>query len=65
VALPAAFGNAGAIEVELRSQPIGYRWPQNLDSDNPPEPPAFLRYSAALRSTTSTELRRAVVAARR
>lgn len=34
----------GAIEVELRYQPIGFRWAQNLASYDAPEPRRFLGY---------------------
>ena len=63
--------NAGAaegpfqVDAELRFQPIGYRWAQNLQPYSAPEPAAFLRYFDALSGTASTVLRRAVVTARR
>jgi cytochrome c551/c552 len=45
----------GAISVtlELRYQPIAYRWARNLDGYDAPEPRAFVRYYNALASSSS------------
>jgi hypothetical protein len=41
------------VDVELRYQPIGYRWAQNLAGYNAPEPQAFLTYYNALSASSS------------
>jgi len=41
------------VEVELRYQPIAYRWAQNLASYNASEPRAFLRYYDSLAASSS------------
>jgi hypothetical protein len=52
------------VEVELRYQPIGYRWAQNLAPYNAPEPRKFVGYYNALASSSSvvvTRVSRSVV----
>ena len=41
------------VEVELRYQPIGYRWAQNLAGYKAAEPQAFLTYYNALSPSSS------------
>ena len=41
------------IEVELRYQPIAYRWVQNLRSYNAPEPRRFVEYFTSMSSESS------------
>jgi hypothetical protein len=43
-----------SIEVELRYQPIAFRWARNLDAYDAPEPKRFLRYWGETASTSST-----------
>ena len=45
--------------VELRYQPIGFRWAQNLAPYNAPEPQRFVRYYNALGSVSSVVVARA------
>jgi hypothetical protein len=47
------------VEVELRYQPIGYRWAQNLASYKASEPEAFVRYFNALAPSSSVVVGRA------
>ncbi|MCC7042678.1 MAG: hypothetical protein IT183_02370, partial [Acidobacteria bacterium] len=42
--IPATAAGPLAVEVELRYQPIGYRWAQNLASYKAPEPQRFVSY---------------------
>jgi hypothetical protein len=42
-----------SVVVELRYQPIGYRWARNLEPYDAAEPRAFLRYYDALASSSS------------
>jgi len=49
--------NAGTpitVEVELRYQPIAFRWAQNLAGYDAPEPRRFLGYFDSLASSSST-----------
>jgi hypothetical protein len=50
-----AAGAAGRyrVEVELRYQPIAYRWAHNLERYDAPEPARFLRYYKADASSSS------------
>jgi hypothetical protein len=57
IAVPAGQGPY-QVEVELRYQPIGYRWAHNLDSYDAPEPKAFVGYYNALADSASTVVRR-------
>jgi hypothetical protein len=57
--------SANEIEVELRFQPIGYRWAHNLQPYDAPEPKAFLGYFKAMSSSASSLVQRVVVDARR
>lgn len=55
-------GNAAGplqIDVELRYQPIAFRWAQNLRTFDAPEPRAFVSYFNALAAASSTQLARA------
>jgi hypothetical protein len=55
-------GNAAGplqIDVELRYQPIAFRWAQNLRTYDAPEPRAFVSYFNALAAASSTQLARA------
>jgi hypothetical protein len=49
--IPAA--GVASVVVELRYQPIGYRWARNLEPYDAAEPRAFLRYYDALASSSS------------
>jgi hypothetical protein len=49
-----------SVEVELRYQPIGFRWAHNLDVYDAPEPRRFVTYYRSMSSTSSI-----VVAVRR
>jgi hypothetical protein len=46
------------VEVELRYQPIGYRWAQNLAPYDAPEPRRFVRYYNALAPSSSVVVAR-------
>ncbi len=48
-----AAAGATSIRVELRYQPIGFRWAQNLTPYKAIEPQRFLRYYNALGSDSS------------
>jgi len=55
-------GNAAGplqIDIELRYQPIAFRWAQNLRTYDAPEPRAFVSYFNALAAASSTQLARA------
>jgi hypothetical protein len=43
-----AVTGAASVEVEIRYQPIGFRWAQNLAAYDAPEPAAFVRYFDSL-----------------
>ena len=60
-AVPATAGTM-TVEVELRYQPIGYRWAHNLDTYNAPEPKRFVSYFTAMSASSSTLVQRATVA---
>jgi hypothetical protein len=47
------------VEVELRYQPIGFRWAQNLAAYDAPEPRRFLRYYNDLAAISSVVVARA------
>ena len=49
----------GTIEVELRYQPIGFRWAQNLAAYDAPEPRRFLGYYNDLAAISSVVVARA------
>ena len=53
------------IDVELRYQPIGYRWAQNLQPYDAPEPEAFLGYFQSLSRSSSLAIQHVAVKARR
>jgi hypothetical protein len=57
--IPVSTGVAVTVEVELRYQPIGYRWAQNLSSYDAPEPRKFLGYYNSLASSSSVVVARA------
>jgi hypothetical protein len=48
-----------AVEAELRYQPIGYRWAQNLDSQDAMETKRFVAYYDSMTDATSVVLARA------
>lgn len=48
-----------AVNVELRFQPIGFRWAENLKSYDSPETSRFVRYYESMSSTSSEILSRA------
>jgi len=48
-----------AVSVELRFQPIGFRWAENLKSYDSPETSRFVRYYESMSSTSSEILSRA------
>jgi hypothetical protein len=50
---------ATSVQIELKYQPIGYRWAQNLVSYKAAEPQAFVKYYDALASTSSVVTARA------
>ena len=51
------------IEAELRFQPIGFRWADNLRAYDAPEPRRFVSYYDAMAASSSTVLARAVTVA--
>ncbi len=53
VSYRAAAAGAASVQVELRYQPIGYRWAQNLAPYKSPEPQRFVSYYNALASVSS------------
>jgi hypothetical protein len=55
----AAAAGAASVQVELRYQPIGYRWAQNLAPYKAPEPQRFVRYYNAVASASSVVVARA------
>jgi hypothetical protein len=55
--VPAA--GAASIQVELRYQPIGYRWAENLAQYKAAEPQKFVKYYNALASESSVVVARA------
>jgi hypothetical protein len=59
VAAPA--GGPFEIDVELRYQPIGYRWAHNLSAYDAPEPRRFVGYYTAMSSAASVVVARATV----
>jgi len=52
------------VEVELRFQPIGYRWAQNLKPYDAPETKRFVTYYDSMASTASEVLARAAATSR-
>ena len=52
-----------AVDVELRYQPIAYRWAANLRGYDAPEPRRFVSYYEAMAPSSSTVLSRASVVA--
>jgi hypothetical protein len=54
-----------AIDVELRYQPIGFRWARNLEPYDAPEPRRFLDYFRSLSSFSSSVVARATARASR
>jgi hypothetical protein len=54
---PAA--GAATVQVELRYQPIGYRWAQNLEPYKAPEPQRFVGYYNAVAAASSEVVARA------
>ena len=54
-----AVTDAATIDVELRYQPIGFRWAHNLAGYDAPEPRAFLRYYRDLAAFSSVVVARA------
>ena len=48
------------VEVELRYQPIGFRWAQNLSDYRAPEPERFIAYYDSMAASSSVVLVRAV-----
>ena len=59
-------GSAGpfSIEVELRYQPIGFRWANNLRAYDAPEPRRFVAYYDAMAASSSTVLARSLTTVR-
>ena len=55
----AAAAGAASVQVELRYQPIGYRWAQNLSPYKAPEPQRFVRYYNAIAAVSSVVVARA------
>ena len=55
----AAAPGATSVQVELRYQPIGYRWAQNLSPYKAPEPQRFVRYYNAIAAVSSVVVARA------
>jgi hypothetical protein len=55
----AAAPGAASVQVELRYQPIGYRWAQNLSPYNSPEPQKFVRYYNSVAAGSSVVIARA------
>jgi len=53
-----------AIEVELRYQPIGFRWATNLRDYDAPEPRRFVEYYDAMAASSSTVLARTITTVR-
>jgi hypothetical protein len=60
--VPAA--GAASVQVELKYQPIGYRWAQNLAPYKATEPQAFVRYFNAMASAASVVTARAATLVR-
>ena len=56
---PVAVRNPATVEVELRYQPIAYRWAQNLGQYDANEPRSFLGYFNSLASFSSVVVTRA------
>ena len=54
-----AAAGAASVQVELRYQPIGYRWAQNLAPYKAAEPQKFVRYYNAVASASSVVVARA------
>ena len=54
-----AAAGAAYVQVELRYQPIGYRWAQNLAPYKAPEPQKFVEYFNAVASVSSVVVARA------
>ena len=52
------------VDVELRFQPIGFRWAQNLKPYNAPETQRFAGYYDAMASSSSEMLVRAAAISR-
>ena len=52
------------VDVELRYQPIGFRWAQNLRSYDAPEPRRFVSYFDAMAAASSTVLAHATATVR-
>jgi hypothetical protein len=59
-----AAAGAAAVEVELRYQPIGYRWAQNLAAYEAAEPKKFVEYYNAVAPASSVVVARASSAVR-
>jgi hypothetical protein len=57
--VPANAGGPVEIDVELRYQPIGFRWAQNLAPYDAAEPKAFLTYYNTMASWSSLVVARA------
>jgi hypothetical protein len=55
-----AVTGAASVEVEVRYQPIGFRWAQNLATYDAPEPAAFVRYFDSLARFSSVPVTRSV-----
>jgi hypothetical protein len=54
-----ATSGAARVDVELRYQPIGFRWARNLDAYDAREPRAFVRYYDSMASGSSVVVSRA------
>ena len=52
------------IDVELRFQPIAFRWAENLKSYNAPEPQRFVGYYDSMSASSAATLARATALAR-
>jgi hypothetical protein len=57
--VPVSGGGAITVDVELRYQPIAYRWAQNLASFDAAEPKRFVGYFNGMASESSTVVARA------
>ena len=58
--LPVSAAGPIVVDVELRYQPIAFRWAQNLAPYNAAEPKAFLSYYDALASSSSLVVARTI-----
>jgi hypothetical protein len=57
--VPVDSSQPATVEVELRFQPVGYRWAQNLAAYDAPEPRKFVGYYNSLAASSSVVVARA------